>query len=209
HGAHFHGLALADLLEDSHAQCLAPYLRGYEDFDYARDHRGDRFGIRGFSGRHRLSDQARRRAFGYAADAGGGHGAERQRACALRDHRRRGKLGRVLAAAVGGHCGWRRMIAGLDRFLRCRARLKAEAEKSNIARYRYRPERSAFNDNSSAFFPEAFRRHCGGVRWLVTWGTRDRVRRRARKDDLAMAAARHIQLRIRREQDGLLAKARP
>src|SRR5262249_21191358 len=89
------------------------------------------------------------------------------------------------------------------------ARLKAEAEKSNIARYRYRPERSAFNDNSSAFFPEAIRRHCGGVRWLGTWGTRDRVRRHARQDDLAMAAARYIQLRIRREQDGLLAKARP
>jgi hypothetical protein len=89
--------------ESIDAQCLALYLRRDEDLHYAGDHRRHRVGVRRLAGRHRLSDQTRRRSFGYAAHASGDHGAERQRACPLRDHRRLGKLGDILAAAV--RCG--------------------------------------------------------------------------------------------------------
>src|SRR5262249_37998851 len=58
------------------------------------------------AGRHRLLDQARRRSVGYPPDAGGDRRAEHQRACPLCDHRRRGKLGRLLAAATRGGRGW-------------------------------------------------------------------------------------------------------
>src|SRR5262249_43796859 len=110
HGAHLHGLALADLLEDPHAQRIAVYLRRHEDFHHVGHHLRHRVGVRRFPGRHRLFDQARRRSVGYPADAGGDRRVEHQRARPLCDHRRRGKLGRLLAAATRGGRGWRRMM---------------------------------------------------------------------------------------------------
>src|SRR5215467_12939284 len=46
HGEHLHGLALADLLEDPHAQRFAVYLRRHEDFHHVGHHRRHRVGVR-------------------------------------------------------------------------------------------------------------------------------------------------------------------
>src|SRR6516162_8248733 len=113
--AHLHGLALADLLEDPHAQRIAVYLRRHEDFHHAGHHRRHRVGVRRVAGRNRLFDQARRRFVGHSADAGGDRRAEHQRARPLCDHRRGGKLGRLLAAATRGGRVWRRMMRRTER----------------------------------------------------------------------------------------------
>src|SRR5262249_61184276 len=101
----------------------------------------------------------------------------------------------LLVAATGGGGGWRGVV-------RCAAFLRLEQWGPPSP-----SQGGAFNAFTSPFFAEA-RRRARRFRGFGHWGTRDRARRDARQDDAAVAAARDLQLRVRREQDGLLGQAR-